>query len=200
MNSTPPLSVPLSLPYAQASAAQRTQLLASLRQRLRHHFPTLPPAAWLRALFELQPPLLPSLAGATLAEAELPPLVQLLAAAPELPLLDPPIYGRPALELAQLVLHYRELAAAALPEVAPAPGGPRVRALLLALGSPVPLAEQVIQAWRWDLASAPALPPGPPGAGPAPDSAEARRYLAWLREEEAPLQPDKDDALAQASE
>jgi hypothetical protein len=158
-----PNSAPIYLPYAQASVVQREQLLTYLQLRLRYHFPILSPAAWLRALFEFQPTLV--LTGpdtVTLEIAELRQLVQHVASSPELPLLDPPIYGLPTLELAQRWLRGQELRAAALAEVGTRDQGPRLTALLNYLGQPYPLAEHVIQAWRWDLASSPALPLGLP--------------------------------------
>lgn len=151
------------LPYAQASVIQREQLLAFVRQRLRYHFPTFSPAAWLRALFEFQPTLvLTGLDTVTLEETELRQLVQHVANSPELPLLDPPIYGLPTLELAQRWLRAHELRAAALAEEGPRHQGPRLAALFTYLGQPCPLAEQIIQAWRWDLPSSPPLPAGLP--------------------------------------
>lgn len=169
------------LPYAQASVAQRAQLLTFVRQRLRYHFPTLSPAAWLRALFEFQPTLV--LTGpdtVTLEAAELTQLVQHVAGSADLPLLDPPLYGLPALDLAQHWLRGSELAAAVLPELAPATSGPRLLALLTFLCQPYPLAERVVQAWRWDLASSPPLPAGLPGGGPVPGSPAVARHLARL--------------------
>jgi hypothetical protein len=169
------------LPYAQASVAQRELLLAYLRQRLRYHFPGLSPAAWLRALFEFQPTLV--LRGpkeVTLNAAELQQLVHHLASSPELPLLDPPLHGLATLDLAQHYLRGGELAAVTLPELVPGTSGPRLMALLTYLCQPYPLAEQVVQAWRWDLASSPPLPQGLPGGGPIPGSEEVKRYLAQL--------------------
>jgi hypothetical protein len=176
-----------TVPYSQASVAQREQLLAYLRRRLPFHFPTLSPAAWLRALFEFQPTLV--LAGTdsvTLAPTELQQLVQHLVSSPELPLLDPPIYILTTCELAQRFLHSSELAAAVLPELPPGTAGPRLLALLTYLCQPFPLAEQVVQAWRWDLASAPPLPPNLPGGGPTPGSPTAQDYLARLRRPSPP--------------
>ena len=49
-----------------------------------------------------------------MAEADLTQLAQHLAAAPELPVLDPPLYGLPALHLAQHSLQTSELAAWAI--------------------------------------------------------------------------------------
>lgn len=174
---------PLLRPYALASAQERAQLLTWLRQRLSHHFPTLPPAAWLRALFEFQPTLLlTSPTAAALEPAELRQLVQHLAAQPELVLLDPAVHGPSALTLAQHQLQAQELLAAALPEAVAGLVGPRLTALLLYLGQGCPLAAQIIQDQRWDLSTAPALHPAlAPGGSPIPGSAEAARYLAQLR-------------------
>ena len=153
----------LRLPYAQASMAQRELLLTYLRQRLRYHFPTLSPAAWLRALFEFQPILvLTDMTTVTLDEVELRQLVQHLAGQPELSLLDPQIYGLPALYLAQRWLRSQELLATTQPELETFPKGPRLNALLTDLSQPYLLAEQVIQAWRWDLSTSPPLPTGLP--------------------------------------
>jgi len=151
------------LPYAQASVTQREQLLTFVRQRLRYHFPTLSPATWLRALFEFQPTLvLTGLDTVTLEEAELRQLVQHVASSPDLPLLDPPIYGLPTLQLAQRWLRGQELLAAARAELETRHLSPRLSTLLVYLGQPCPLAEQIIQAWRWDLPSSPPLPAGLP--------------------------------------
>ncbi|WP_223654417.1 hypothetical protein [Hymenobacter psoromatis] len=177
------LSPPASpLPYAQATPAQRMQALLALRQRLRHHFPTLSERAFTRALDEFRPDLLRRGPQLAFRPQDLTQLVQHLATSPELPLLDPPRYGLPALDLAQYVLHTSELAVQALAElVAPGIGcGPRLRALLQRLAYPYPLAERIVQAWRWDLASSPALPAGLPGGGPAPGSAEVQRLLRRL--------------------
>lgn len=187
MNFLPPPAAPQLLPYAQASVAQREQLLTYLRLRLRDYFPTLSPAAWLRALFEFQPTLV--LVGAnlvTLDPSELQPLVQHVASSPELPLLDPPVYSLATFELAQRWLYSYELAIAVLPELAPGTGGPRLLALLTYLCQPYSLAEQVVQAWRWDLASAPPFPPGLPGGGLTLSSEAVRHYLAHLGRAPAP--------------
>jgi hypothetical protein len=169
------------LPYAQASVAQREQLLAYLLRRLPHHFPTLSPAAWLRALFEFQPTLvLTGPEGVALEAEELKQLVQHLSSSPELPVLDPPVYGLTTLDVAQHYLRASELAVTVLPELIPSHIGPRLLALLTYLCQPYSLAEQVVQAWRWDLASSPPLPKGLPGAGPLPSSEEVQRYLAQL--------------------
>lgn len=181
MNHIPQPAANQLLPYAQASVTQREQLLAYLRRRLPHHFPTLSLAAWLRALFEFQPTLvLTGPEGVTLDAEELIQLVQHLNSSPELPLLDPPVYGLATLDVAQHYLWAKELAATVLPELTPGQTGPRLFALLTYLCQPYLLAEQVVQAWRWDLASSPPLPKGLPGGGLAPSSKEIQRYLARL--------------------
>lgn len=169
------------LPYAQASIAQREQLLAYLRRRLPHHFPTLSLTAWLRALFEFQPTLvLADSEEVALDAEELMQLVQHLNNSPELPLLDPPVYGLTTLDMAQHYLRAIELAAMVLPELIPSNTGPRLLALLTYLCQPYALAEQVVHAWRWDLSSSPPLPTGLPGDGPIPTGEEVQRYLAQL--------------------
>ena len=78
------------LPYAHATAAQRAQARHYLQARLRLHFPTLPERFFVRALAEFRPALLLTGTSVTLLFPELTQLVQYLAGAPELPLLDPP--------------------------------------------------------------------------------------------------------------
>ena len=176
--STPTASL---LPYAQATAAQRAQVLHDLQARLRLHFPTLPARAFTRALDEFRPTLLLTGSQLTLPGQDLTQLVQYLASAPELPLLDPPLYGPWALELAQYVLLTSELAVSALPELVPyLPCGPRLRALLRRTARPYSLAEQVVQAQRWDLPGSLPLPPGVPGGGPAPGSSVVEDLLQQL--------------------
>ena len=65
--------------------------------------------------------------------------------------------------------------------------GPRLYALLCRLAYLSPLAEQVVQAWCWNLASAPPLPPGIPGGGPVPDSTEVERLLRHISPCENPF-------------
>ena len=168
------------LPYAQASAAQRTQALHYLLARLRLHFPTLPERVFARTLAEFRPELVLHEPLVSLAPSILQQVVQYLGNSPELPPLDPPLYCRPALTLAQCVLHGRELVAAALPELLPGPVGPRLHALLAYLSQAQPLAEQIVQAQRWDLPGSSPLPPGVPGGSPVPGSAAAAGYLAQL--------------------
>lgn len=176
-------ALPVRLPYHQATAAQRALAVDYLQQRLKAHFPTLRVSSWPVALADHRPDLWLRGSAVTLAETDLIQLAQHLAAAPELPVLDPPLYGLPALHLAQYSLQSSELAVWALAEVAAGATacGPRLYALLLRLAHPSPLADQVVQAWCWNLASAPPLLSGMPGAAPLPDSAEIERLLNYLR-------------------
>jgi hypothetical protein len=176
-------SFPSPLPYAQATATQRVQTLHYLQARLQLHFPTLPERAFVRALEEFRPTLLLTGTQVTLPLPDLSQLVQYLAGAPELSLLDPPIYGRPALELAQYLLHTSELAVSALTELASESAvrcGPRLGALLWHTAGGYPLAEQVIQAHPWGLPGSPRLPTGISGGGPAPGSLAVERLLHRL--------------------
>lgn len=170
------------LPYAQATPAQRTQALLMLRQRLRHHFPTLPERSFARTLDEFRPDLFFHQAHLRFAQQDLTQLVQLLAASPELPLLDPPSYGRPALELAQHSLRSSELAVQALAELVARRTrcGPHLYVLVQRLVYSYPLAERVVQAWPWHLPSSPPLPLVTPGRAPMPGSPEVARYLHQL--------------------
>ena len=192
---TPPTGV--RLPYHQATTAQRALAINYLQQRLGAHFPTLRASTWPQALAEFQPDLFFTGSAFTLADTDLTQFVQHLAAAPELPVLNPPLYGLPALHLAQDRLQTSELAAWALPEVAAAATtcGPRLYALLRHLAHPSPLAQQVVQAWCWNLASAPPLPPGIPGGGPVPGSAEVERLLSRIRPPEKPFAGEVPGAL-----
>jgi hypothetical protein len=171
------------LPYAQATETQRAQALHYLQARLRLHFPTLLERAFGRALEEYRPALLLTETQVSLAFPELTQVVQHLAGAPELPLLDPPIYGWPALELAQHILYTSELAVSALTELASesaARYGPRLGELLRRTALSYLLAEQVVQAHPWGLPGSPRLPTGIPGGGPAPGSPTVEYLLQRL--------------------
>lgn len=132
------------LPYAQATATQQAQALNYLQTRLQLHFPTLPECPFVRTLAECRPALLLTGTQVSLAHLELTQLVQYLGNAPELPILDPPLYGWSALKLAQYILHTNELAVSALIELARTLNihcGPHLGALLRRLARPYPLAE-----------------------------------------------------------
>lgn len=131
------------LPYAQATAAQRAQALHYLQARLQAHFPTLSERPFARTLAECRPALLLDGTQVSFAYHELTQLVQYLGNAPELPVLDPPLYCWPALELAQYILHTTELAVSALPELVRALNircGPHLGALLRRIVRPYSLA------------------------------------------------------------
>ena len=185
------------LPYSRATTAQRALAADHLQWRLGAHFPSLRASTWPHALAQLQPDLWLTGSAVALAGTDLTQLAQHLAAAPELPVLDPPLFGLPALHLAKLSLQASELAAWALPEVAAAATtcGPRLYALLRHLAHPSPLAQQVVQAWCWNLASTPPLPPRIPGGGPVPGSAEVERLLSRIRPPEKPFAGEVPGAL-----
>lgn len=168
--------------YAQATAQQREQALAYLKQRLRLHFPVLAAQTWRDALTLFQPELLVMGDQVQFTDQDLTELAQYLSDSPELPLLDPPLYGPPTLYLAQRYLYAAELAVWALPELEalePA-GSQRLYALvsLLAYGNRV--AEQVVQARRWGLAVGRPLPLGVPGGGVSLGSREVEQRLLRL--------------------
>jgi hypothetical protein len=171
------------LPYVQATATQQAQALNYLQARLQLHFPTLPERPFIRTLAECRPTLLLTGTQVSLARLELTQLVQYLGNAPELPVLDPPLYGWTALELAQYILHTSELTVSALTELAHALNircGPHLGELLRRLARPYPLAEQVVQAQLWGLPGSPRLPPGIPGGGPVPGSLMVEHLLQQL--------------------
>jgi hypothetical protein len=176
------------LPYQQATAAQRAQVLHYLQARLVHHFPTLPERArahvLARALDEFRPDLWYTGDQVTLAPLELRQFVHHVTASAELPVLDPPVYDPSTRPLVQYVLHNSELVVWLLPELEAAgrPCGPRLLTLLRRLTQPPSVAHQLIQAWRWDVPGGPALPRGIPGGGPAPDSPEVYRRLLALEQ------------------
>jgi hypothetical protein len=171
------------LPYSQATATQQAQALYHLQARLQSHFPTLPERPFVRTLAECRPALLLTGTQVSFAYHELTQLVQYLGNAPELPVLDPPLYCWSALDLAQYVLHTNELAISVLPELTRVLNtrcGPHLGALLRRIVRPYPLAEQVVQAQLWGLPGSPRLPPGVPGGGPAPSSLVVEHLLQQL--------------------
>lgn len=176
------------LPYAQATTTQQAQALHYLQARLQSHFPTLTERPFARTLAEVRPLLLFTGTQVAFTHPELTQLVQYLSNAPELPLLDPPLYGWSALELAQYILHSHELAVGALVELASALDahyGPRLGELLRRVARPCLLAEQVVQAHRWDLPGSPRLPSGIPSGRPAPGSQVVEHLLQLLFPEAA---------------
>jgi hypothetical protein len=180
------------LPYQQATATQRAQLLHYLQARLVHRFPTLPERArtqvLARALDEFRPDLWYSGGQVSLAPLELGQFVQHVAASAELPLLNPPVHDLATRPLVQYVLHNGELVVWLLPELeaSASPCGPRLLALLRRLTQPPLVAQQLIQAWRWDVPGGPGLPWGIPSGGPAPDSPEVCQRLLALEQTNQP--------------
>jgi hypothetical protein len=172
------------LPYRQATTAQRAQVLHYLQVRLVKHFPTLSERVLARALDEFRPDLWYTGNQVALAPLELWQFVHHVAASAELPVLDPPILDPSTREMTQYVLHNSELVIWVLPELEASdrPCGPRLLALLRRLTQPPLVAQQLIQAWRWDVPGGPALPHGIPGGGPAPDSPEVSRRLLALEQ------------------
>lgn len=174
---------PTALPYAQATATQRAQALEYLQARLRRHFPALSEQCFARALTEFRPSLLLTDSHVALPYLDLTQLVQYLSDAPELLLLDPPLFGSWALDLAQHSLHTSELAAGVIVALAAAPRtrcNPQLWTLLQRLATPYALAKRVVQARRWDLPNSPPLPAGRPGGGPAPGSPVVTSLLQLL--------------------
>jgi hypothetical protein len=172
------------LPYQRATSAQRTQALHYLQGRLAQHFPTLAASALRRALDEFRPDLWYTGDQVALAPLELRQFVQHVAASAVLPVLDPPIYDPSTRYLAQYALYSSELSVWLLPELEASgqPCGPRLLALLRRLLQPPLVAQQLIQAWRWDVPGGPTLPLGVPGGGPAPGSPEVHQRLLALEQ------------------
>lgn len=181
-----PTASPLA--YQQATAAQRAQVLHYLQGRLVHHFPTPSERALSRvlsrALDEFRPDLWYTGDQVALAPRELWQFIHHVAASAECPGLDPPILDPSTRELTQYVLHNSEMVVWLLPELEASgrPCGPRLLALLRRLTQPPLVAQQLIQAWRWDVPGGPTLPRGIPGGGPAPDSVEVYRRLLALEQ------------------
>jgi len=179
---------PSPLPYRQATTAQRAQVIHYLQARLVHHFPTLSEHARApvlsRALAEFCPDLWYTDDQVALAPLELRQFVQHVAASAEIPALDPPIYDQSSQCLMQYVLHNRELFVWVLPELEASTSscGPRLLTLLRRVMQPPLVAQQLSQAWRWDVPGGPALPRGIPGGGPAPDSPEVYQRLRALEQ------------------
>jgi hypothetical protein len=74
---------------------------------LRAHFPTLSFGAWTKTLLEYKPALWVAGDYVFLEEDNLVYLTQLLAASPELPTLEPPIYPDDACYLAKRLINYQ---------------------------------------------------------------------------------------------
>jgi hypothetical protein len=170
--------------YAQATVQQREQALAYLKQRLQLHFPVLATQTWRDALTLFQPELLVMGDQVQFTYQDLTELAQYLSDSPELPLLDPPLYGPPTLYLAQEYLHAAELAVWTLPELEllEPTGSQRLYTLVSLLAHGNRVAEQVVRARRWGLAVGRPLPLGVPGGGASPGSQEVEHRLLRLRQ------------------
>ena len=154
------------LPYAQATIGQRALALAGVYEALQHHFPTLSWGAWLTGLDTLQPDLWLEGPLVTLDYADLLQLTQTLAGSPELPPLDPPLYGPHCLYLARRLQEYAEGAVGALAELEanPAAYGLHTHALIRKLAAGNGVVAEVLAA----LTGSP-VSEGRPGSSRAPE-------------------------------
>lgn len=101
-----PAETSCQLPYTQATFSQRALALAIVQEELKHHFPVLPWLSWARELDALQPDLWVDGSLVTVNYTDLIKLTQRLASVPEMPTLDPPIYGPRSLYLARRLSEY----------------------------------------------------------------------------------------------
>ena len=143
-----PDSTPLCVPYDQATPQQLSRALVYVMEELSAHFPTLSFGAWTTTLAELKPDLWVQGTYIFIEEGDLIYLTQLLALAPELPTLDPPIYPDDACYLAKRLVNYQAEAQEALAEIAahPLAYGARVFALVASLAVGNSVAETVYRA------------------------------------------------------
>jgi hypothetical protein len=161
-----PDSTPLCVPYTQATPQQLSRALVYVMEELSEHFPTLSFGAWTTTLFGLKPDLWVQGTYIFIEEEDLIYLTQLLALAPELPTLDPPIYPDDSCYLSKRFVNYQDEALEALPEIAANPRAysARVFELVASLAIGNSVAEMVYRAtYR-----------GPKGRPGSPDPALAR--------------------------
>jgi hypothetical protein len=144
----PPNPTSICIPYAEATPQQISLALAYSMQELNQHFPTLGFVTWANILLQLQPDLWVEGDLVYLDPEDLNHLMHRLAAVPELPELDPPIYPARAGYLAKRLVNYQDQAQEALADIEANPlvYGNRVFTLVtdLALGNSV--ADQVFRA------------------------------------------------------
>lgn len=136
------------IPFAQATPVQVSSVFMYITKRLEFHFPTLKWAVWSDTLLQEQPDLLVNGDDAYLPSEELSRMVQRLAASRELPVLDPPVYGVTASELAQERIACQRQAIRAVKELQENPRacGPLVYELFTMLIKGSPLAKRVYDA------------------------------------------------------
>lgn len=141
------------LPYAQASPLLISCALDFLRQELASHFPgdTLNWLTWSNALGRLRPDVWVDQGEVFLDAQDVSRLAQHLNGSPELPTLEPPLYGARAAYLAKRLVNYANEALDALDELEAGPKAysPRVWELVLSLALGNSVADEVFQATAW---------------------------------------------------
>ena len=143
-----PADTSCQISYAQATLSQRALALASVQEELKHHFPVLPWLSWARELDALQPDLWVEGHLVTLDYSDLIKMTQRLASVPEMPLLDPPIYGSQSLYMARRLSEYAHQAVLALAELEknPLAYGAATSAIIMKLAAGNGVVEEVMQA------------------------------------------------------
>lgn len=106
------------IPFAAASTWQVAQALAYATERLATHFSMLDWATWSDRFRDVKPDLVVLGPAVWLEEPVLERLVQRLAASPAYPVLDPPVFGPAAAEMAEERTAHRALARQAQAELA----------------------------------------------------------------------------------
>lgn len=136
-----PDPTPRCIPYAQATPPQLSRALTYAMAALSDSFPTLSFTDWTSGLLGLKPDLWVSGDAVSLDDQALQHLTQRLAAAEELPELDPASYPDRGDYLSKRLYNYQDEALDALPDIAanPLAYGSRVFNLVvtLALGNAV---------------------------------------------------------------
>lgn len=110
------------IPFALASPRQVAQALSYATERLAAHFPSLNWTTWNDTFRHVQPELVVQGAAVWLKWPVLARLVQRLALSADYPVLDPPVYGAAAAELAEQLTAYQDLARQALAQLEETPG------------------------------------------------------------------------------
>jgi hypothetical protein len=153
----PPVESALTcLPYAHASPPFISRALIFLQQELASHFPepVLDWLTWAKALAQLRPDLWVAPGEiVTLDAQDVKRLAQYLTGSPELPTLEPPLYGPHAAYLAKRLVRYADEARAALVELEAYPKayGPCVWNLVLTIALGNATADEVYHATWWDV-------------------------------------------------